>query len=65
MRHTYKILLMGMFVALTAWLDVAALRAISLSGARDRGTTMLDLRIDAGHMELLRVSMLLMGMPHR
>jgi hypothetical protein len=62
MRHTYKVVLIGVLVALTVWLDAAALRAIGMGGgARDKGTTMVDLRVDAGRLELFRVSMLLLS----
>jgi hypothetical protein len=66
MRHIHRIVLFAMLVAATVWIDAAALRAISVSGVRDRGTTMFDLRIDAGRVQLFRISFLLLGAPgHR
>jgi hypothetical protein len=63
MRYGPTILLIGIIVGLVAWIGMAAERVANV--LHDRNTTLVDLRVDAGHHQLFRLSFTLINAPHR
>jgi hypothetical protein len=64
MRYGPSILLIGIILALVAWVGVVAERVVDLVSVHDRNTTLVDLRVDAGHHELFRLSFTMISAPH-
>jgi hypothetical protein len=64
MRYGPSILLLGITLALVAWIGVVATRVVDLVSVHDRNTTLVDLRVDAGHRELFRLSFTMISAPH-
>jgi hypothetical protein len=65
MRYGHTILLIGISLALVAWIGVTATRVVDFFSLHDRDTTLVDLRVEAGHHELFRLSFTMVGAPHR
>jgi hypothetical protein len=63
MRYGPTILLIGIILGLVAWIGMAAERVANV--LQDRNTTLVDLRVDAGHHQLFRLSFTLITAPHR
>jgi hypothetical protein len=56
--------MVGIILALVAWVGVVAHRVVDLVSVHDRNTTLVDLRVDAGHHELFRLSFTMISAPH-
>jgi hypothetical protein len=65
MRYGQTILLIGIILAFVAWMGTVAERVVDAVSVHDRTTELVDLRVDAGHYALLRLSFTLVGAPHR
>jgi hypothetical protein len=56
--------LIGIILACAAWIGVVAKRAVDVVSVHDRNTTLVDLRVDAGHHQLFRLSFTMVAAPH-
>ena len=65
MRYGPTILLLGILLGVVAWAGLAAERVVDVVSVHDRNTTLVDLRLDAGHYQLFRLSFTLITAPHR
>jgi hypothetical protein len=65
MRYGPTILLLGILLGAVAWIGVVAERVVDVVSVHDRNTTLVDLRLEAGHYQMLRLSFTLITAPHR
>jgi hypothetical protein len=65
MRYGHTILMLGIILGFVAWVGMVAARVVDVITVRERNTTLVDLRVDAGHHQLFRLSFTLINAPHR